>query len=665
MMRYLAYVSLSLVAWVAFVSPNAAKSESSFELAPGSGLGGFIIQPSDNFEDGLSGRPLDGGFAGRDGFDGGTVMIEPREPTLSDNLQRSDVPDVDQYDLNGLLGELVLEGQGAIQADALREAITRVVEGTWDWQNTEFGGTSLFGGGNPLASRQPAFDLQALTALGIDPNVFNPQGDVDPTCSEDACACGWCTDDDQLGGGSGEICEALQCLIDRYHEQPGAVLMPDPTCQQDPCACAYCLPESPGGLSSFEQPVRSGIAPVLGAPLATQISAKIKVGSPASPQTEAPKTGMEAAHATITLNDHLNALSLVDRGSFCPDQDRRPWSMTRESYFTRGAAAACTRAIFELNAFHVDERQRVERLVGFTPDPYEPLIVPDDLAEGNLSEDQEARARSAFVGYANACLTELADVTDRASSWETPTSNFLNLASAPGSVAALMNSVGMLSVAGRNADPCSGSLVDLGGRAYLLAAMHCVGRETPRETGQIHRETAQTTFDGVWPALQFTTYAGHEINLAVDPSLAEASYDADRHDLFAVEITSGDLPKPIVTMATVPLEAWEPMLIVGRNVYLAARARDSGLLGAALRRASIGIQSGADCRARTLNRGHLRYRCQTEKGTSGGGIYAYREGRYVLAGLHLGAIGSRPRRLSCASGIGQGGANRGISLRYP
>lgn len=671
MMQAWALVAAGLAVWAALASPKAAEGQSSIELPPGGRGGGFTMQPSDNFEGGLIDRPLDGGSAGRgdfDGgtvtleFDGGTVTLEFRDPTLRGYLPGVIVPNVDLLGRegveSGLLGELAQEGQGAIQGDALQEAVTPALEGTHGDHNSELGGALLFGGWAPFASRQPAFDFEELRGLGIDPNVFNPQGIVDPTCGQDACACGWCPEDDPFGSGKGDICETLQCLINRFRQQQGSVLMPDPTCRQDPCACAYCLPEAPGRIGGVKRPGRSGIVPVLGGPLAASVAAEIQADVPALPPAEAPKAVKEAAHATITLNDHLNGRRLVDRGSFCPDQGRRPWSMTRESYFSRVTAAVCTRAVFELNAFHADERARVERLFGFAPDPNVPLIVPDDLAQGSLPEDQEARARAAFVGYANACLTELAEVTDRASDWETPTSNFLNLASAPGSVAALMNSVGTLSVAGRNADPCSGSLADLGGRTYLLAAMHCVGTE-------ISREAEQTTFDGVWPALQFTTYAGHEINLDVDPSLAEASYDADRHDVFAVEITSGDIPKPIVTMATVPLEAWEPMLIVGRNVYLAARARDAGIRGAELRRASVGVQSGADCRARTLDRGHLRYRCQTEKGTSGGGIYAYREGRFVLAGLHMGAIGSGPRPLSCASGMGQGGANRGISLRYP
>lgn len=316
---------------------------------------------------------------------------------------------------------------------------------------------------------------------------------------------------------------------------------------------------------------------------------------------------------------------------------------------------ACTKTVLGLYEFQESQYKEMEAL-GFSVDRGKPIIRPEDLPKGILTEEQQASAETVFFTYADACLTPLGMVIDPKADTTTASSKFLRLSSAPGSVEAVENSIGLLAT-GSEGDPCSGVIVDMGGQPHLVAAAHCLGHEEGRDDGS-------AVFGSVWPSLEFTSYAGQSISVSVAPEISTVTYNPQREDIFAVRLEA-PVEGPFIEVATYPLSAWEPMLIVGRSAYLEARAKLDELTGTDLVQASISIEAGADCNARTSDRGEMLYGCQTEKGMSGAPILAWREGRYVLAGLHLGAIDGPPQPISCTSGKGEGGTNRGISLRWP
>lgn len=294
---------------------------------------------------------------------------------------------------------------------------------------------------------------------------IDPWTQPDPSCATDPCACGWCLD-------TPSQVPLLKFPTDKDLAEDipfpwrGPIFQTDPTCLEDPCLCGYCIP--PWRIE------RQFYVPDGPSPLFQIVPGKGRIPD-ANPGDA--DTG-EIPPIVVDEVAHNFGTSMVDAGSFCPDQNRRPWRVTRESFFTRSTMRDCTDLVNAMHSFHDELRLRMEMATGSKINPSQLLVWPSDLGTGILKEEMEAEAKKVFFDYAAACLRTLDDVADVGANTELSSSNFLNLAAMPGAVAALKNSVGILQITGSGGDPCSASLVRLAGRPYLVAALHCLGKES-------------------------------------------------------------------------------------------------------------------------------------------------------------------------------------------
>lgn len=374
----------------------------------------------------------------------------------------------------------------------------------------------------------------------------------------------------------------------------------------------------------------------------------------------------------IDRNAHENGKKLVDKGSFCPDQDRWPWQASREDYFARRDMQQCTWAYYRLANFDAyskmwNVRKYEEKYRRKWNPNARPIGYPvDGLLNPQSDQHLMPIAEWVFRGYSEKCLRNIDDLTVYGSNMNSEKSNFLNKAFHYYELDALQESIGLFKTHARDRFECSGAIASINGVPYLTSAMHCLGRIETATDGM-------TQLASVHPYLTFTTYAGRTFELAVSDDLIGVAFELERDDLFAVEIPdesfpelAGAHPRPmLVPIATLPLEPWEPMLIIGFNAYMGTIAELDGIQGMDLMHQSIAVETGADCQVRASSRGKLRYQCQTAARMSGAPIFAWRDFKFVLAGVHVGDAGSHMRPLSCDSGSPVGGINRGISIRFP
>lgn len=480
-----------------------------------------------------------------------------------------------------------------------------------------------------------------------------------PTSPCNDCSCGWCEGGPSTTfGGAFDGCTILLgvqvCPSGKEQKEllsfptiPPWVTQPSPTCAIDPCACGWCTGE-PNDSSKPQFPIQyqdllSNTDYWLYSQSTSSMDEIFNMAWASLEESEVVRK--------VNLASHELGISLVDTGTYCPDQARRPWYVMRESYLSRGEMQVCTTAVNALDAFQAELRERV----GIDATSRQILMGPDDLLKPGFDDYRDA-AHSVFRNYRNSCLRNLGELTNDMATTRTSESNILRNSTAPGSTEALMASIGVLSEVDANRDSCSATLVQINNSPHLVTAVHCIGSE--RETSEGMR------LDSVWSELTFTAYSGQTLSVEVSTELEGLVYDGDRTDIIAVPVILSD-DMQILEIATTALEPWEPMLIVGRNPYLEALARFEGTRGQNLVRESISITFSADCRANASVRGVLRYNCQTAGGTSGAAIIVLREGRFVFAGIHLGDTGRAPHNLICLGGVPNGGSNRGISLRMP
>lgn len=516
--------------------------------------------------------------------------------------------------------------------------------------------------------------------MGLNGIPYRPDGATDPTCASDPCLCGWCDDEKSLrrlfGLTTPHNPDLLSPSIDRdalkfdkpehnqpfklEHWQPGGATkqglkgypfrpdgLPDPTCGQDACQCGWC--KNKDLLRRYlELSLNSSSKPIVGK-VDTDLIKKLAEAQ-FLPTAESAVSDLE-----INKQAHDYGLKLVENGSFCPDQKRRPIQVTREGFLTRKNANTCTKTVEKMDAFH----ERLLREYGSAGEGEinrsKRIFWPRDIFNPIMPEAVVAEAREVYFDYADKCLNSFTSVSDPNANRHTSNSNFLKISSVPGTISSIRNSIGVLRTPNSNNEICSAAIVDIYGKNHLVAAMHCLGKE---------KNTDELGFEGVWSDLEFTSLAGMKLDFKVAKEVQQVSFERLREDVFAFELDN-NITGPLLSLSPLSLEPWEPMMIIGHNVYLEALARSSNVLADKFMAGSMNVQVSADCTARTLDRGLLRYRCQTEKGSSGAPILAWRDGKYVLAGLHLGAKAGKPEPLSCKSGQAQGGANRGIALRLP
>lgn len=486
----------------------------------------------------------------------------------------------------------------------------------------------------------------------------------------DGCACGACGNDhDELGllfNSYPSSClpydprPACSSEIGRYPEAEATeeLFRIIPTCSVDPCLCGFCVPDPLPFENTAPEGWQKGSSLT---PDDTPNGLLVHFAQYSPPQQINDEPGL---HGLINLKSHLIGTSLIDSGSFCPDQNLRPWSFFRESFLSRARMQNCTLAVDGISTMQNFALQRavkkITELTGKAPDASSliDLVEPEDIAKRNHDPEIHELAVEAYNEYADSCLRKIEDVISANSSTDPNKSNILRLSTAPGSTQSLLESVGLLSNSDRSSFSCSASLVRIAGVPHLITAAHCVGRIRQQSDGIGYIESIN---NNLW----FTSYTGHTLKLEVSNDLIGLDISYHRDDIVAAPLAV-EIDRPLVEMAVYPLETWEPMIIVGLNSYLETIAISNGLSGIELLRASISIEMGSDCRARASDRGRLRYMCQSASRTSGAPIYAWREGRLVLAGIHLGSIAARSvDNMSCETGVVTGGANRGISLRAP
>lgn len=481
-----------------------------------------------------------------------------------------------------------------------------------------------------------------------DPSIFQPVGPC-----VDMCACGWCPEPvsppqfpplhlQQMPSPAIRAYDGMSSVP--IETGPGSVLVESPICLVDPCACGFCTEDQPN-LEGVEITVPSIVTEGSKVPFAPMSMTENLTSERAPAEVDGAQGGV------IDRVAHQRGQALVDRGSFCPDQRIRPWSVTRETFLGRDDLRTCTAAVSAVDAF-LDSLWEEQGLPGQRGAA---LMEVQDLTNPDFQEYREA-ASTVFGEYANACLRNLDDLVgfeETGFRQEPEKSNMLRFGTMPGTAEALFESIGHLS-APRGRDPCSAVLVELDDQPHLVTAAHCLGIETSNE--------GVATLSEVWPSLKFISYTGRQILFDVSSDLEGLEYDISREDIIATPVVLRE-PVPLLSVATTPLEPWEAMLIVGRSPYLEAFARLDGLEGIDLVRAATSATLSAHCRANASEQGALRYYCQTEGGTSGAPIFAWRDGRLVLAGLHLGNTGAQPSAISCTGGSPIGGANRGLALR--
>lgn len=420
-----------------------------------------------------------------------------------------------------------------------------------------------------------------------------------PSCILDPCLCGWCPEkpDDHSNG------------LSIVPVDPN-ILQPSPSCMLDPCLCGWC-PEESGA--------QIGIDPLS--------SVAENLVYEAQPQTVISRSDIEILQGAIpkTLTS-------------CPLQHIRPWGTVRENYFFREEQHACTQAVLDL----IDLEDQLYLSV---------------TANGllNLSGNEQEAAEAGYRRYVSICLQSLTSTTAEVSAPES--SRVLRNATAPGQVEHLFDSVGRLS-AGVNGHTCSAVIASTSRGPALLTASHCLGLVGTDSNDENLKELT------VYENLEFTSFSGNRMLFDVDLELDGFSYDLRNEDVAGAFISSEatGLEETFgLPLLGSPLEAWEPLLIVGENPYLSAVNRLDGLSGREHLEQSFVVSLEPSCQYRGADHGSISYFCQTARGMSGSPILVIRNGRFYVAGVHNRRT-SPMAPLSCENGALQGGANAGIAV---